>query len=151
MGIKNIDKTVIKWLQVSFLPVARIAIFIIYFYFGILKLFGQSPASPLALALVAKTVGSAHFDLLFKLLAVYECVLGVLFLFPKFTRIVIPMLFVHLIIVCSPLILVPNLAWTKPFVPTLEGQYIIKNIAIIALAMGIAAQTKPLSSRAKSR
>jgi uncharacterized membrane protein YphA (DoxX/SURF4 family) len=149
MKITNIDKEVIKWLRVSFLPMARIAIFIIYFYFGILKLFGQSPASPLASALVAKTIGLQHFKLSFDILAVYECIIGILFLFPKATRIVIPMLFLHLVIVCSPLILVSNLAWVRPFVPTLEGQYIIKNLAIIALAIGIAAQTQPLSKVAK--
>lgn len=149
MKIKNTDLTVIKWLRISFIPMARVAIFVIYFYFGILKLFGQSPATPLATALAAKTVGLQHFNLLFNILAVYECLIGILFLIPKATRIVIPMLFVHLIIVCSPLILVPNLAWPKAFVPSLEGQYIIKNIAIAALAIGIAAQTKPLVRSSK--
>lgn len=148
MKTKNLDLTIIKWLRNSFLPLARIAIFIIYFYFGILKLLGQSPATPLASALVAKTVGLQHFNLLFNALAVYECLIGILFLIPRATRIVIPMLFIHLLIVCSPLILVPHLAWVKPYVPTLEGQYIIKNIAIIALAIGVASQTKPLSKRA---
>lgn len=145
MKIKNVDLTVIKWLRVSFLPLARVAIFIVYFYFGVLKLFGQSPATPLAMALIAKTVGLQHFAVLYKVLAVYECLIGVLFLIPKATRIVIPLLFIHLVIVSSPLLLVPHLAWTRAFVPTLEGQYIIKNIAIIALAIGIAAQTKPLA------
>jgi len=126
------------------MPLARVAIFVIYFWFGILKLFNLSPASPLAQALTAKTIGLQHYNLAFNILAVYECVVGILFLFPKATRIVIPLLFIHMIIVCSPLILVPHLAWSRPFVPTLEGQYIIKNVAIIALAIGIAAQTRPL-------
>ncbi|HEY5442722.1 MAG TPA: hypothetical protein VIJ68_04235 [Candidatus Saccharimonadales bacterium] len=147
MNIKTIDLTIIEWLRRWFLPFARVAIFIIYFWFGILKLFNLSPASPLAQALVAKTVGAAHFNLLFNILAVYECLIGVLFLFPKATRIVIPLLFIHMIIVCSPLILVPHLAWSRPFVPTLEGQYIIKNVAVIALAIGVAAQTRPLRSK----
>jgi uncharacterized membrane protein YphA (DoxX/SURF4 family) len=149
MDIKSIDKTIIKSLRLSFLPVARIAIFVVYFYFGILKLFGQSPATGLATALAAKTIGLQHFDVMYKLLAVYECLIGVLFLIPKATRLVIPLLLIHLVIVCSPLILVPHLAWAKAFVPTLEGQYIIKNLAIIALAIGIAAQTKPLAKVAK--
>jgi hypothetical protein len=51
-----------------------------------------------------------------------------------------------MVIVCSPLILVPELAWSHPFVPTLEGQYIIKNVIIVALAVGIAAQARPLKS-----
>lgn len=148
MDIKNIDIKIIGWLRRAFLPFARIAIFAVYFWFGILKLFDLSPAGPLAEALAAKTIGLAHFDITFHILAVFECLIGVLFLFPKATRIVIPLLFIHMLIVCSPLFLVPDLAWSKPFVPTLEGQYIIKNLAIVALAIGIAAQTKPLAKKA---
>jgi uncharacterized membrane protein YphA (DoxX/SURF4 family) len=151
MDIKNIDLKIIGWLQRWFLPLARFAIFVIYFYFGILKVFDLSPASPLAQALVTKTVGASHFDLLFHILAVFECVIGILFLFPRLTRIVIPLLFLHMIIVCSPLLFVPHLAWSKPFVPTLEGQYIMKNLAIAALAIGIAAQTKPLAAAEAKR
>lgn len=149
MKIKNVDKNIINWLRRWFLPLARLAIFIVYFYFGVLKLLGVSPATPLAQALVAKTIGLSHFGLSFKLLAVFECLVGILFLLPKATRIVIPMLLIHMVIVCSPLFLVAHLAWSKPFVPTLEGQYIIKNIALIALAIGIAAQTKPLATNKK--
>jgi uncharacterized membrane protein YkgB len=145
MNIKNVDLTLIGFLRRAFLPAARVAIFIVYFWFGILKLFDLSPASPLASALTAKTIGLSHFTLAFQTLAVFECVIGVLFLFPKLTRVVIPLFVIHLLIVCSPLILVPHLAWTKPFVPTLEGQYIIKNVVIAALAIGIAAQTPPLA------
>lgn len=144
MNIKDMDLKLIKWLRRAFLPMARLAIFSIYFWFGILKLFDLSPAEPLAQVLAAKTIGLAHFGLAFHLLAIYECLIGILFLFPKLTRVVIPMLFIHLLIVCSPLLLVTDVAWSKPFVPTLEGQYIIKNVAIIALALGIAAQATPL-------
>ncbi len=105
---------------------------------------GLSPAGPLARALVDKTVGLQYFDTLFVILALLECVIGLLFLFPKATRIVVPMLLVHMLIVCSPLILVPNYTWQAFLVPTLEGQYIIKNAVVIALAIGIAASTQPL-------
>jgi uncharacterized membrane protein YkgB len=144
MNIKNVDLKIIAWLQRAFLPLARFAIFTIYFWFGALKLFDLSPAGPLAQALAVKTIGLAHFDLAFHILALFECLIGILFLSPKMTRVVIPLLLLHMVIVCSPLLLVPHLAWSKPFVPTLEGQYIIKNLAIAALAIGIAAQTKPL-------
>ncbi len=147
MNIKTIDLVIIDWLRRWYLPVARLAVFAIYFYFGLLKLLGESPATPLAQALVTNTIGAAHFDTAFTVLAVYECVIGVLFLLPKATRLVIPLLFLHMVIVCSPLLLLPQLVFTKPFVPTLEGQYIIKNIAIIALAIGVAAQTRPLQKR----
>ena len=149
MKIKNVDIQVIRWFRTAFLPMARFAIFVIYFWFGILKLFDLSPAGPIASALVSKTVGAAHFSLLFHVLALFECLIGILFLFPKLTRIVIPLLLLHMLIVCSPLLLLPDMTWQRAFVPTLEGQYIIKNLAIIALAIGVAAQTIPLSHNKK--
>lgn len=149
MGIEKLDSKIINWLRLAFLPLARVAIFIVYFYFGILKLLDQSPAGPLAAQLAGKTIGLANFNTAFKILAVFECVIGVLILIPKATRIVIPLLLIHLIIVCSPLILVADQAWVKPFVPSLEGQYIIKNVLLAALAIGVAAQTRPLAKAKK--
>jgi uncharacterized membrane protein YkgB len=121
----------------SFPLVARIAIFLVYVWFGLVKLTGLSGATPLAEALTRQTIGTTYFGLAFTLLAIYECVVGVLFLIPATDRIAVALLLIHLAIVCSPLLLVPHAAWTAPFVPTLEGQYIIKNVLLLALALGI--------------
>jgi uncharacterized membrane protein YkgB len=139
-----IDVQVIAFFKQWFVPFARIALFVVFFWFGFIKLFGMSPAGPLAEALTTKTIGPELFEPLFRILAFIECVIGVLFLFPKAVRITVPLLLVHMAVVCSPLLLVPELTWQQPFVPTLEGQYIIKNIVIVALAFGIAAHTEPL-------
>ena len=147
MNIKTLDTKIIGWLRRWSQPLGRVAIFIIYFYFGFLKLIGESPATPLARAFVDKMGGGAHFHEAYIALAVFECLIGLLFLFPKMTRVVVPLLLIHMVIVCLPLFVVPDLAFVKPFVPTLEGQYIIKNVAIIALALGVAAQTPPLTER----
>jgi uncharacterized membrane protein YphA (DoxX/SURF4 family) len=125
----------VKWFE----PVARISIFIIYFWFGFLKVLSLSPATPLASALVSHTIGMQYFTFSFKVLAVYECVLGVLFLIPALTRLSAVLLAIHLVIVSSPLVLVASVAWVHPLVPTMEGQYIIKDLAILALAVGIIA------------
>jgi uncharacterized membrane protein YkgB len=143
IAIKELDLRLIAFFKRAFLPFARIALFVVFFWFGILKVFDLSPASPLAEALTANTVGLQYFDVLFRLLALVECVIGVLFLIPKATRVVIPLLLIHMAVVCAPLVLVPEV-WAAPFVPTLEGQYIIKNIAVVALAIGVASQAKPL-------
>src|SRR5258708_30243648 len=132
----------VRWFE----PVARIAVFIIYFWFGLLKLLNLSPATPLASALVSHTIGMPYFTFSFKALAVYECVLGLLFLIPAITWASAALLAIHLVIVTSPLVLVADVAWIHPLVPTLEGQYIIKDLAIIALAVGIIAY-RELSSR----
>lgn len=142
---KEADLKLIAFFQRTFTPFARFSIFLVFFWFGSIKLLGLSPASPLAEALVEKIVGMQYFDLLFYLLAVIECVIGILFLFPKTTRIVIPLLLLHMLIVFSPLLLVPEFTWQQFAVPTLEGQYIIKNALVVAVAIGVAASTKPLN------
>ncbi|HMI09356.1 MAG TPA: hypothetical protein VK497_03060 [Candidatus Saccharimonadales bacterium] len=142
-----IDLRVVAFFKKTYIPMARISIFLVFFWFGLIKILGLSPASLLAEALTAKTVGMQYFDTLFIVLAVLECIIGLLFLFPKMTRVVIPLLLFHMVIVCSPLVLVPEYTWQSPFVPTLEGQYIIKNAVVVAVAIGIAASTRPLTRK----
>lgn len=142
--IHEIDLRLIAFFSRTFVPVARFSIFLVFFWFGLIKILGLSPAGPLAEALVAKTVGTQYFEPLFYILAAVECIIGLLFLFPKATRIVVPLLLFHMILVCSPLLLVPQFTWQQFGVPTLEGQYIIKNAVVVAVAIGIAASTKPL-------
>lgn len=144
---ESIDLRVIDFFKRIYIPTARISIFIVFFWFGLIKVLGLSPASPLAEALTNKTVGMQYFDALFIILAILECVIGLLFLFPKMTRVVIPLLLFHMVIVCSPLVLVPEHIWQAFLVPTLEGQYIIKNAVVVAVAIGIAASTRPLAHK----
>jgi uncharacterized membrane protein YphA (DoxX/SURF4 family) len=145
--ILSLDKKLTSFFRRTYLPVARLSLFVVFFWFGLLKLLGESPATPIARELINKTIGSTYFNELYILLALLECLIGILFLFPKAARIVIPLLMVHLITVSSPLLLVSDLTWRSILVPTLEGQYIIKNLAIIAVAFGIAAHTKPISTK----
>jgi uncharacterized membrane protein YkgB len=143
-NITAIDLVIIAWAKKLFVPFARGAFFIVFFYFGFLKVVGLSPATPLAETLTARTIGAAYFDTAFLVLALIECLIGVLFLIPRATRIVIPLLVVHLVTVCSPLLLTPEIVWVRPFVPNLEGQYIIKNVVLVAAAIGVAANLAPL-------
>ncbi len=138
------DFKFISWAQKNMLWFARIALFVVYFWFGILKVFGLSPAGELVHALFDKTIHFMPFGTFYTLFALFEVVIGILFLIPKFTRVAIFLLFLHLITTTMPLILLANMIWTHPFVPTLEGQYIIKNILIIGLALVLVANTKPI-------
>ena len=67
----------------------------------------------------------------------YEMVIGISFLFPRLVWLSILMLAIHMVTTMMPLVLLPAIAWTKPLIPTLEGQYIIKNVVIVALAISI--------------
>lgn len=144
INLKKFDKAFINFASKWFAPLTRIALFIIFAYFGALKLIGISPAEDLAFELVRQTVGLQYFDQLFIGLAIFEVFIGLSFLVPKLTRISILLLFIHMLVACSPLIIIPSEVWHQPFVPNLEGQYIIKNLALLVLALGLVAKTTPL-------
>jgi uncharacterized membrane protein YkgB len=65
-------------------------------------------------------------------------------LFTREARLAIPLLFVHMITTAGPLVFLPTESWQAFLVPTLVGQYIIKNLVIIAAAVGIAAHVRPM-------
>jgi uncharacterized membrane protein YkgB len=46
-----------------------------------------------------------------------------------------------------PLFMLPSATWSAFLVPTMEGQYIIKNILIIAAAIVVAAHVHPLKHK----
>ena len=139
----ELDRQIIALAERAYPWAVRIALFVVYFWFGFIKLIGLSEATGLARALTAQTVGLAHFQVLFTGLALFECVIGVLCLIPRATRLVLLLLIVHMATVCAPLLLVRNLTWQTTLVPTMDGQYIIKNVLIIAAAFGLAGRTAP--------
>ena len=61
------------------MPVARFGLFVIFFWFGILKVLGMSPASPLVAELFAKTIPFMSFGTFIILFGLFECLIGVLF------------------------------------------------------------------------
>lgn len=138
MKIQRIDSWLINEFHAYFLPLARFAIFVVYFWFGMLKLLGLSPAEQLVQDLFNQTISFMSFGTFYFLFSCLEVLIGLLFLFPKATRVVLPLLLFHMFTTFLPLVFLPNTAWQSWFVPTLAGQYIIKNLVIIACAIGIA-------------
>ena len=64
--------------------------------------------------------------------------IGILFLVPKATRVVLVVFLGHMVMTTMPLLLLPQMTWQKALVPTMEGQYIIKNVVLIALGASVA-------------
>lgn len=140
MTLRDIDNTLIRLFERASIPLARGGIFIIFFWFGALKVLGLSPASGVVGRLFNETVPFIAFPTFLVAFGLFECVIGALFLVRGAERVAIPLLAVHMITTAGPLVLLPQETWTAFLVPTLEGQYIIKNLAIIAAACGIAAR-----------
>jgi len=138
------DVRIIHFFRRIFIPVARFALFAVFFWFGLLKVIGLSPASGLVEDLFVRTIPFMGFDMFLVLFGLFECIIGILFLIKGVERIVIPLLFVHMVTTFGPLFLLPEETWSAFLVPTLEGQYIIKNLVIIATGIGIASHMHPM-------
>lgn len=145
--LTHIDYAIVRFMRHFGKPLARIAFFIIFFWFGILKLVDVSPANPLVADLLEKTLPFITFEQFIIFLGIWEMLIGILFLIPHLERLAILLLVPHIIVTAAPLILLPQITWQSPFVPTLEGQYIIKNILIVALAFAIGSQVHPLNKK----
>ena len=148
MTITQFDLAAIRFFRRISIPMARFGLFVVFFWFGILKVIGFSPASPLVQQLFERTMPIMSFQTFIILFGLYECVIGILFLIKGLERIVIPLLALHMITTFMPLFLLPEVSWSGFLIPTLEGQYMIKNLVIIATGIGIAAHLDPLK-RAK--
>lgn len=115
---------------------SRLALFVIYVWFGVLKVVGQSPASPIVAGLLAKTMPFIPFNIFIILFGLFEVVIGILFIIPNAEHYALVLFLIHMITTILPLFIMSEV-WAHMFIPTLEGQYIIKNIALIACAVTV--------------
>lgn len=144
MNIRKLDSKLIDFFKRISLPLARFSIFLVFFWFGFLKVVGFSPASELVKELLAKTIPLMDPNTFVLLFGGFEMFIGILFMIRGLERFAIPLLFAHMGMTIMPLLALPGITWAYPLIPTLEGQYIIKNILIIAVAISIAAHLHPL-------
>lgn len=144
MSLRTLDVHLIHFFKRISVPAARIALFVVFFWFGILKVIGLSPAGALVYQLYEQTIPFLDFHTFYILFALFECLIGVLFLIPRAERVVLPLLLIHMVTTFLPLVFLPSGTWQSFLVPTMEGQYIIKNLIIVAAAIGIAAHLHPI-------
>lgn len=127
--IKKWDMQVIAWMQSSGLLLIRIAMGLVFIWFGALKPIHLSPAEQL----VIDTTFWIPIPNFVVWLGIWEIVIGVCFLFERTLRIGIILLFLHMPGTVLPFFILPEVCFTSfPFGLTLEGQYIVKNLVLVA-------------------
>lgn len=118
-------------------PALRVSLAIIFVWFGILKPLGLSPAGPLVKATVA-WMPLFDPDTWLAIIGWWEVAIGLTFLTRKTSRIAIGLLAMQMVGTFLPLAILPDVTFQPghfPYAPTIEGQYIIKNLLIISAAM----------------
>lgn len=136
--LERIFEKSILWLQEHAITLARIVLGIIFFWFGILKFFpGLSPAE----AIAGETIELISFGLIppsvsLPLLAAWETLIGIGFITGRFPRLTVLIMLAQMAGTMSPLVVLPEATYTRfPYALTLEGQYIVKNLALIGIAL----------------
>ncbi len=117
-----------------------ISIGIIYLWFGVLKFFpGISPADTLAKQTITfLTIGLLPENVSILMLAVIEVTIGLFLTFNFQVKKVVIAAILHLTFTFIPVLFFPEISFSQaPFVLTLVGQYIIKNIVIISALLFI--------------
>ena len=141
----RIDVRITNWMARSGIMLLRVSLGIVFFWFGALKFFpGLSPAQDLA----TRTIEILTFGLMppkvsILVLATWEGLIGLGLLLGLFMRATLLLLFLQMLGTMAPLFFFPHEVFTRiPSAPTLEGQYIIKNIVLISAGLIIGATVR---------
>jgi len=123
------------WMVTHGLVFLRLGLGLVFVWFGAPKLVpGLSPAEPL----VAATVTLFDPAWFVPALGVAEVAIGLCLWFRRLVPIGLALMLVHMAGAALPLVTLPDVAWKSFPVATLEGQYIIKNIVLVAGAIVLA-------------
>lgn len=147
--LDRVDRRITRWMAQNSLPILRVSLGIVFFWFGFLKFFpGLSPAQNLA----ARTIEQLSFGLVqpalsIPILATWESLIGLGLIFGAregwVMRATLLLLFLQMLGTVTPLFLFPGEVFTRiPYAPTLEGQYIIKNIVLVSAGLVIGATVR---------
>lgn len=122
------------------LTVLRASVGVIYCWFGILKLFpAASPAEHIALRTMTRlTGGLIPAQVSLPLLGTAETLIGLALITGILLRQALAAFYAHMSGVLSSLILLPDVMWHHG-VPTLDGQYVLKNLVLIAACLAVTA------------
>lgn len=112
----------------------RISLFVVFFWFGFLKVVHISPAEGLVQHLHQLTLAPfVSANVFVPLLGWIECLIGVLFLIPSLTKVAYWLFLAQMTTTFLPLFMLPNDTWSGAAL-SLVGQYIVKNIVLVAAA-----------------
>jgi uncharacterized membrane protein YkgB len=145
VSLKTADQAITRWMARSGIVMLRLSLGIVFLWFGVLKFFPNfSPAEELATRTISVlSWGRVPASVSLPILAGWECVIGIGLLVGWGLRGVLLLLYVQMLGTLSPIALFPHEVFTRiPYAPTLEGQYIIKNLVLISAGIVVGATVR---------
>ena len=136
--LERLDSVITGWMARRGVTLTRVALGLVFLWFGAIKFVpGWSPAADLAIQTIDRlTLGLVPASVGLPLLALWESLIGIGLLSGKFLRLTLLLLFLQMPGTMLPLLLFPSETFLQfPYSPTLEGQYIIKNLVLVGAAI----------------
>jgi uncharacterized membrane protein YkgB len=140
-----LDARLPRWMARNGITLLRVSLGIVFLWFGALKFFPNlSPAQELATRTIQTlTFGRVGPSVSLPVLAAWECLIGLGLLSGVWMRVTLLLMFVQMVGTITPLALFPNDAFREfPYAPTLEGQYIVKNLVLVSAGVVIGATVR---------
>lgn len=131
---RRLDRQLVQWMARVAPFAVRVSLGIVFCWFGVLKFVpGLSPAEDLATRTMdVLTFGLVPPGVAIVVLAAWESIIGLGLILNVAMRLTLSLLFLQMMGTLTPLFLFPHEVFThRLFAPTLEGQYIIKNLVLI--------------------
>lgn len=143
MNLARVDQRIAGWMKRHANFCLRLSLAIVFIWFGALKPLGASPANDL----VARTVYWVDPTWFIPVLGGWEVLIGLCMLWRPLVRVAILLLALQMPGTFLPLILLPDVCFIHvPWAPSLEGQYIIKNLVLISAAMAVGGAVRTSTS-----
>ena len=129
------EQWIVRKMAHSGLLFTRIALGIVFLWFGAMKLLPTVLPIDLLAEHILTTITFHRFspEVCLHVLGTFECLIGLGFLTGKFLRFTVFLLALQMPGTFLPLLLMRHDTWVHfPYLPTFMGQYIIKNFVLIA-------------------
>lgn len=143
--VERVDLGITGWMARYGLTILRLSLGVIFLWFGALKFFPEmSPAQDLATRTISVlTGGLIPPEVSLPVLAAWECVIGLGLLLGRALRVTLLLLYAQMLGTLTPIVLFPYEVFARiPYAPTLEGQYIIKNLVLISAGIVVGATVR---------
>ena len=141
----RMDRRITEWMAAHGVTLLRVALGVVFLWFGALEARaraepGRDPRRPHHRG---PDVRPGPRAVAVPFLALWEVAIGIGLLIGRWMRVTLALLFVQMLGTITPLFLFPAETWQVfPIAPTLEGQYIIKNIVLVSAAIVLGATVR---------
>ena len=139
--IRRIDEVLIPWLRRWSTPLLRVALGVVFVWFGALKVFGVSPVSDL----VGSVVYWVDPDWFVPTLGAVEILIGIGLIGGWLLRWVLLAFMAQMLGTALVFVVLPDVAFQEgnPLKLTVEGEFVVKNLVLLTAGLVVGSTIRP--------